>query len=271
VRSLAQKASPGLAAWWPWTTSTVTLYFSDGRFFVPVSRRMTRNADLPRATLQALIGGPTARSGLKNPVPEGVEILSFDVREGVAHIDLSSAFHGDPSRTHAAETAIVATMAALPGVRSVSLSVEGKPFVESASRAPLLYYASANGLLAVPVSATTPRAALTMYLSGPPDRALTGLPSDVRLLSYEHDPAGGSLSLNLSYTPSVRTLALEQPERMRMVLLGLITGLTEFSSVRTVRLDFEGQTRLGLGQCSDLLRTPQPRPELLNDERLLER
>jgi hypothetical protein len=89
VRSLPQKVSPGLAAWWPWTTSTVTLYFSDGRFVVPVSRRMTRNADLPRATLQALIDGPTARSGLKNPVPEGVEILSFDVREGVAHIGLS--------------------------------------------------------------------------------------------------------------------------------------------------------------------------------------
>jgi spore germination protein GerM len=271
VRSLPQKVSPGLAAWWPWTTSTVTLYFSDGRFIVPVSRRMTRNADLPRATLQALISGPAARSGLKNPVPEGVEILSFDVTEGVAHIDLSSAFHGDSSRTHAAEIAIVATMTALPGVRSVSLSVAGEPLVESASRAPFLYYASANGLLAVPVSATTPRAALTTYLSGPPDRALTGLPSDVRLLNYEHDPAGRSLSLNLSYTPSVRALALEQPERMRMVLLGLITSLAEFSSVLTVRLDFEGQNRLGLGQCSDLLRTPQRRPELLNDERLLER
>ncbi len=56
-----------------------------------------------------------------------------------------------------------------------------------------------------------------------------------------------------------------------MVLLGLITSLTEFSPVRTVRLDFEGRTRLGLGQCGDLLRTPQPRPESLNDERLLER
>ena len=106
----APEGIPGLAAWWPWTTSTVTLYFSDGRFVVPMSWRMTRNADLPRATRQALIGGPTARSGLKNPV------------------------------------------------------------VESARRAPLLSYASANGsyasangLLAVPVSATTPRAALTTY------------------------------------------------------------------------------------------------------------
>jgi hypothetical protein len=41
--------------------------------------------------------------------------------------------------------------------------------------------------------------------------------------------------------------------------------------VQAVRIDFEGRTRLGLGQCSDLLRVPQPRPELLNDERLLGR
>jgi hypothetical protein len=41
--------------------------------------------------------------------------------------------------------------------------------------------------------------------------------------------------------------------------------------VRKVQIDFEGQTRLGLGQCSDLLRIPQPRPQLLNDERLLGR
>ena len=143
--------------------------------------------------------------------------------------------------------------------------------VDSATRVPLLYYASATGLVAVPVSATTPRAAVATYLAGPTDRSLTGLPADVRLLNYAHDPADGSLSLNFSYTPSVRTLALEHPERMRLLLLGLIASLTEFPSVRTVRLDFEGQTRLGLGQCSDLLRTPQPRPELLNDERLLGR
>jgi hypothetical protein len=66
-------------------------------------------------------------------------------------------------------------------------------------------------------------------------------------------------------------LALDKPERMRLVLLGLIATLTEFPVVRTVQIDFQGQTRLGLGQCSDLLRTPQPRPQLLNDERLLER
>jgi hypothetical protein len=97
------------------------------------------------------------------------------------------------------------------------------------------------------------------------------MPSDVRLLTYAYDAAERLVSVNFTYSPGVRALALDQPERMRTLLLGLITSLTEYPGVRAVRLDFEGQTRLGLGQCSDLLRTPQPRPQLLNDERLLDR
>ena len=91
------------------------------------------------------------------------------------------------------------------------------------------------------------------------------------MLQYDYDPSEALLSLNFTYTPSLHELALEKPERIRLALLGLIVSLTEFSEVRAVQLDFEGHTRLGLGQCSDLLRTPQPRPELLNDERLLGR
>jgi spore germination protein GerM len=247
----------------------VTLYFSNGRYLVPVSRRMPRSVDLPRSTLQALLVGPAVRSGLSNPL-QGVGVRSFALSDGVAQIDLSSTAPTDLSEARAAEAAIVETMTALPEVRSVSLSVNGKA-VGDRGRVPLLYYVSSTGLIAVPASATTPRAALNAYLSRPPDPELVTLPSDVQVLTYEHDPADGLLRLDFSYTQSVRTLALEQPERMRLLLLGLIASLTEFPSVRAVQLDFEGRTRLGLGQCSDLLRTPQPRPALLNDERLLER
>ena len=138
-----------------------------------------------------------------------------------------------------------------------------------AKRMPLLYFASAKGLIAIPVKAVKPRDALDMYLSGPSSPDITGLPPDVRLLAYDYDSADRVLSLKFSYTSSVRALAMDRPDRMRTVLLGLIASLTEFSEVRAVRLDFSGQTRLGLGQCSDLLRTPQTRPVLLNDERLL--
>ena len=248
----------------------VTLYFADGPFFVPVSRQMSAVGDVPRAVLQALLTGPSARSGLTSPIPHGVDIRSLKLADGVAHVDLSAAFAGGHD-TEAAQTAILETLTALPGVTSVALRVEGKSLTEARKRVPLLYYASANGLVAVPSLATTPPDALTMYLSGPADPELTGLPPDVRLLRHDYDPARGLLSLNFTYTPSVHALALDKPERMRLALLGLIVGLTEFPEVRAVKLDFEGHTRLGLGQCSDLLRTPQPRPRLLNDERLLER
>jgi hypothetical protein len=110
---------------------------------------------------------------------------------------------------------------------------------------------------------------LQQYLEGAPEPELTGLPPDVQLLAYDYTQADGLLSLKLTYTASVREIALERPDRMRFLLLGLIASLTEFSEVRAVQLDFGGQTRLGLGECSDLLGTPQPRPTLLNDERLL--
>jgi spore germination protein GerM len=248
-----------------WTkTTTVTLYFVDGPFLFPVSRRMPANDDLPRAVLQALLDGPRSETGLTNPIPHETQIRSFQVSGGVARIDLSKA-----TVDEVASTAIIETMTKLPGVTSVALSAEGKPLSELATRVPLLYYASSNGLVGVPVNVTSARAALDAYLSGPSASELTGLPSDARLLGYDYTQAEGLLSLKFAYTSSVRTLALDKPDRMRLVLLGLIASLTEFPGVRAVQLDFGGQTRLGLGQCSDLLGAPQPRPELLNDERLL--
>jgi spore germination protein GerM len=159
-------------------------------------------------------------------------------------------------------------MLSVPGVSSVALSVEGQP-LPGAGAPPLLYYPSAKGLVALPASSAGPRDTLAEYLAGPVNPEWTGLPRDAQLLRYNYDSGEGLLSLDFAYSSSVRSLALERPERMRLLLLSLITTLTEFSEVRAVRLDFQGQTRLGLGQCSDLLRAPQTHPQLLNDERLL--
>jgi spore germination protein GerM len=249
----------------------VTLYFSDGQSLFPVSRRMPVNTQLPRAVLRALLAGPDPRSLLKSWIPLGTEIRSFSVSGGTAQVDLSGRFLEGSSRADLAEVQVIETMTALPGMNSVALSVDGKPVATPANRTPLLYYASANGLVAIPTSISGPRAALDAYLSGPEDAKFSGFPADVRLLNYNYDRASQFLSLNFTYTQSLRTLALDKPERMRLLLLGLITTLTELPEVRTVQLDFQGQSRLGLGQCSDLLRTPQRRPQLLNDERLLER
>lgn len=242
------------------------MYFTDGDRLFPISRRIPVTDDLPRATLQTLLDGPGAGSGVTSPIPEGMRIRALSVAEGVARIDLSPG-ESDPL-PGAAQAAIVETMTRVPGIRAVMLNVDGNTLAMSSTRQPLLYYASPKGLVAVRAGAGSPRDAVTRYLSSAPD-GLTGIPRDVRLKSYAYDRREGQVSLDFTYTPSIRTLAIEKPDVMRFVLLGLVTSLTEFPDVRTVRIDFEGRTQLGLGECSDLLRTPQPRPRLLNDERLL--
>ena len=251
------------------TTTTVNLYFVRGAFLFPVSRRLPATDQLPRAVLDALIAGPSPSSGLKSAIPREVALRSFSVVNTVARIDLSRGLGGvDDERT--ALAAITETMTGVPGIRSVAVSVQGQPVAPAETRTPLLYFPSADGLVAVQTRAADAHAALTAYLAGPPAPEMIGVPADVRLLAYDYDAANQLLSVGFTYTPSVRTLALERPERTRMLLLGLIASLTEFPDVRAVRLDFGGQSRLGLGECSDLLRSPQPRPALLNDERLLD-
>jgi spore germination protein GerM len=188
------------------------------------------------------------------------------VTNGVAHVELSgptAALRDTPLGM----AAVVATVMRVPGISGVVLTVNGAAVTEAAAPVPLLYYPSPRGLVALPTAASDPRAALDAFLAGPSSPELTRLPYDAKLLGAELDD--GVLALRFAYTPSVRELALERTGQMRLLLLGLIATLTGYRDVRAVQLDFGGQSRLGLGECSDLLRTPQPRPALLNDERLL--
>jgi spore germination protein GerM len=254
---------------WPWASATITLYYVDGPYLFPLSRRVAADADLPRTALEALLAGPPIGSGLTSALPPGLAVESLAVTDGTAHVRLTGpadALHDAPLGV----PAIVATLTRVPDVIAVAVDVNGVPLTQAPARAPLLYYPAGRGLVALPASAADPRAALVAFLAGPPSPELTRLPSDARLLGAELDRPDGVVSLRFAYTPAVRALALERPDRMRLLLLGLIATLTGYPEVRAVQLDFGGQSRLGLGECSDLLRTPQPRPALLNDERLLQ-
>lgn len=272
LRTIRSNGSLAILAKWTYSSASITtLYFTDGSFLIPVSRTLNTTGNVALASLNALLDGPRAASGLSNPVPGGIVIRSFHLANGVAHIDLSKEFLAVANPSSQAVQAIISTMTAQPDIRSVVFSVEGSQLVPATPRIPLLYFASEIGLASIPVSAANPRALLDRYMAGPPVGKLAGLPADVKLLGYDYNTTKQMVSLNFSYTPSIRILALEQPARMRFVLLGLIATLTDQPSVQSVRIDFEGKTQLGVGQCSDLLRTPQTKPTLLNDERLLGR
>jgi len=262
---------PGLAAAvpWPWATATLTVYHADGARLFPVSRRVPADADLARAAVEALLAGPPAGTSLTSPLPTGLALEGIRVTDGVAHVALVGGSAEALREAPLGVPAIVATLTRVPGVAGVVLTVDGMTVTDAVRRVPLLYYPTARGLVALPTSAPDARAALEAFLTGPSSPDLTALPPDARLLDADFDETAGLLAVRFAYTPAVRTLALEQPGQMRLLLLGLIATLTGYPEVRAVQLDFGGQSRLGLGECSDLLRTPQPRPALLNDERLV--
>jgi spore germination protein GerM len=259
---------------WPWSQATLTVYHAAGPHLFPVSRRVRATDDLPRIALQTLIDGPAPGSAPTRAVPAGVSLDSIHVVDGVAVVTLQGSLVDTPEDIDTATLAIVQTLTTISGIDAVTLRLGHHVVTTSTRRRPLLYFAAPDGLTAVTTMATTPHGAVEAYLTGPPSGPFTapplvGLPRDVRLLGYSF--VDGLVSVNLSYSPSVRTLALERPDTMRTVILGLIASLTEQAGVRAALVDFEGRSQLGLGECSDLLRRPLPRPRLLNDERLVGR
>jgi spore germination protein GerM len=106
----------------------VTVYFAnaEGRL---ASETREGTPDL-RGAMDALAAGPEDPA-LVPALPEGTRVLSAEIDGTVARVDLSEEFEsGYPPGGAAAELAtvgpIVATAAAIPGVESVAITVEGR-------------------------------------------------------------------------------------------------------------------------------------------------
>ena len=110
----------------------VQLYFpsASGRMLVPVTRTVFSPADLPTAILE-LAKGPRTDSGLECPIPGKCAVKSVSVKNGVATIDFTKEFAAVAQSSdggHQALQAVVYTASQFPGVKQVSVLVEGQPF-----------------------------------------------------------------------------------------------------------------------------------------------
>lgn len=110
----------------------VQLYFpsASGRMLVPVTRTVFSPADLPTAILE-LAKGPKTDSGLECPIPGQCGVKSVSVKNGVATIDFTSEFAAVAQASDGgrqAVQAVIYTASQFPGVKQVSILVDGAPF-----------------------------------------------------------------------------------------------------------------------------------------------
>ena len=121
----------------PAASRSVEVWFArDGRLVETVrTYRPTRK--VATAALNALLGGPLAAeraAGLVSEIPSGSRLLGISIANGVANVDLSSAFEsGAGSRSLQLRLAqVVYTLTQFPTVHAVRFSVEGTPALDHA-------------------------------------------------------------------------------------------------------------------------------------------
>lgn len=99
---------------------------------LPVLRKVLNAETLGPGALEALIKGPTeeeASSGIISSINKGTLIQKFEVREGVAYVDFSSALNGGVAgscNVVAIRSQIENTLNALPDIEGVVISVNGQ-------------------------------------------------------------------------------------------------------------------------------------------------
>ncbi len=268
-----------LIEWLPWINPpTVTIYLPDSqaRFLVPVTRRVAEDRVTPAGAIEELLKSPKDNRMLAALFPLQARLSNLEIQDGLALVEVTTGGSEDGGNLPApmAVKALARTLGDFEEVETVRLLLNGEGLGESPVRSRgtgggTMFYTYGSYLVPVPVPASDPEQIIRLYLEGSGIPALVGLPEDVRLLEYRFDADRGLIYTSFTYTESLRQMATENPEGIRRSLTGIIATLTGLPEVQAIMLDFEGHSRLGLGQCSDLLRAPQVEPRILNDEALL--
>ena len=120
--------------------SLVRLYFpsSSGRVLVPVTRAVWGIADINTAVFE-LLRGPKEDVTLHHALPAGTGLIDVSVDNGVVTINFSEEFAKLATASDGGQQALRALMLTClqyPGVKTVELLVDGKPFSPAALEKP---------------------------------------------------------------------------------------------------------------------------------------
>ncbi len=116
----------------PSETVTVALYFADenGATLVRTQVQMPSSEATPIGILRRLVKGPTEKSDAMAIIPKGTQVNGVEVKDGLASVDLSSAFRDKfPSGSNIGYLcvySIVHTLCELPDIDRVQLLIDGQ-------------------------------------------------------------------------------------------------------------------------------------------------
>lgn len=112
----------------------IALYYAtkDGSRLVLENRQVDKVPGMARKTVEELLKGPGAASGLANTIPAGTQLLDINLKpDGLAIADFSDELKTSHSGGSSSEAmtvySIVNTLAQYPTVQRVQIMLEGKP------------------------------------------------------------------------------------------------------------------------------------------------
>ena len=113
-------------------TSTFAVYLLRDGVIAPVRRTVASTPAVARASLEALMTGPTGAEesdGLVTAIPDGTTLLDVSVADGVATVDLSGTFDdGGGSASMLRRVAqVVATLTQFSTIERVAFRLDGEP------------------------------------------------------------------------------------------------------------------------------------------------
>ena len=113
-------------------TTTFAIYLLRDGLISPVRRSVAATPAVARASIEALLDGPSADErgeALDTAIPEATTLLGVSIADRVATVDLSGAFDdGDDAESlHGRVAQVVATLTQFPTVERVSIRLDGEP------------------------------------------------------------------------------------------------------------------------------------------------
>jgi len=251
-------------------TAKITLYYTnEGNSQVVTETRsvtIPRNEKLPQIAIEELLKGPETE-GLKSTIPQGTKLLSLDVKDKIATVNLSEDFTGFPG-TMAESLAIISivnTLTDLDGIEQVKILVNGRELIAPSGnpygllkkydieqinrdlnkQVITLYFPDEQAMYVVPeqreIIKDKPIAEIIVeeLMKGPksPGLSPTTIPEEAKLISVE--VKDNTAYVNFSKELVEKHIGGSTGEMM--TILPIVNSLTELPEIEKVQFLVEGQ------------------------------